>query len=410
MRFRSLVLTGSLLANAALAAVLAVRISHAAASASPATGRPAAGAASASPAPLADPATWSRLAATEPADFVARLRAAGFPPAVVRALTRAQVHERLRARYQALAEAVAANQPYWRPFTNNPKLNALSRALDREEAATVQQLLGPEPVDLAADQLAFLQHRYGNLPPAKLAQLQKLLADYDDLMGEVHDTTNEILLPEDRAKLALLQKERDADDARLFTPDELAEYELHHSSTANRLLQQLSAFDPTEDEFRALFALNRAVDTEYGNPGVLNPEQRRARAAALKQLAPQIEAALGPERYADYQQAIDPNYQQVFQLVTGLELPRTAAKQVVAVQKDIQQRTNALTADATLTPEQRQAQFAALNQEATAKLMASLGAAGLDAYKNGPGYWLQTLQQSATTPAAPSNSPAPPSR
>ena len=136
----------------------------------------------------------------------------------------------------------------------------------------------------------------------------------------------------------------------------------------------------------------------------------RARAAALKQLAPQIEAALGPERYADYQQAIDPNYQQVFQLVTGLELPRTAAKQVVAVQKDIQQRTNALTADATLTPEQRQAQFAALNQEATAKLMASLGAAGLDAYKNGPGYWLQTLQQSATTPAAPSNSPAPPSR
>jgi hypothetical protein len=400
MRFRSLVITGSLLANAALAALLAVRVSHGATSTAP-TARPSAITAPPVTSPLADPETWRRLDAAEPADFIAHLRAEGFPPAVIRAMAAAMVDERFRARHQAIAEAAAANRPYWRPFANDPKLNAANRALNREESAMLQQLLGPEALDLTADKLAFLQHRYGNLPSEKLAQLQKIIADYDDMMAEVHEATNEIILPEDRAKLALLQKERDADAGRLFTPDELTEYELHHSSTANRLLQQLSAFDPTEAEFRALFALNHAVDTEYGNPGVLSVEQRRVRSDALKQLAPQIEAALGPERYADYQQAIDPNYQQMFQLVTSLELPRTAAAQVVAVQKDIQQRTNALTADATLTPEQRQVQFAALNQEATAKLTASLGAAGLEAYKNGPGYWLQNLQQFATTPAAP---------
>jgi len=398
MKLPVLLLAGSLAANAALVTMLALRVSPAR---TPAAARHVDSVAS--PAPLADPETWRRLDAPEPADFIARLRAEGFPPALIRAMARVLVHEHFRARYQALAEAAAA-RPYWRgqgPFADDPKATAERRALAREAQAMLEQLLGPDALQPTADQLADWQHRFGDLPPVKLAQLKKILADYNDLVADVHAVAQEILLPEDRAKLALLQKERDADATNLFTPDELAEYELHHSSTANRLVQQLSAFDPTEQEFRALFALNRAVDVEYGNPGVLDPDQRRARAAALKALTPQIEAALGPDRFADYQQAIDPNYQQVFQLVTRLDLPTTAAAQVVAVQKDVEQRTTALRSDATLTPEQRQQQFATLNQEATARLTTSLGAAGVDAYKSSAGYWLQRLQHDATAPVPP---------
>ena len=45
-----------------------------------------------------------------------------------------------------------------------------------------------------------------------------------------------------------------------------------------------------------------------------------------------------------------------------------------------------------VTPDERAAQLAALNQEATNKLTQSLGARGFEAYKTNGGYWLQMLQ------------------
>jgi hypothetical protein len=410
MKLPSLLLAGSLVANVALATVLYLRATeHSSrfpdlATASPSAELPPVLAAN------VNPETWANLGAQEPADFVAGLRAEGFPPAVIRALVRQWVRDHFRARYEALAEAEAA-KPYWRKdgrFSTDAKLNAERRALGRESQAMLAELLGPDAVQPTPEELGALQHRFGNLPPAKLTQLQKITADYNDLTKQVSDAADGIMLPQDRATLALLQKERDADTAQLLSPDETMEYELHHSSTANRLLTQLAAFDPTEQEFRALFALNRAIDAEYGNPGVLSQEQRRARADALKQLTPKIEAALGPERFADYQQAIDPNYQQAVQLVTRLELPKETAAQLVAVQKDVTQRMAALSTDRTLSNDQRRAQIAALHEEATAKLTSALGPRGLQAYKDNSGAWLQDLQRAAIVrPAANPRGPAP---
>ena len=164
----------------------------------------------------------------------------------------------------------------------------------------LQSLLGVDGMQPTSDELAALQHRFGGLPPAKLVELQKIVADYTELSKETSEVANGILLPQDRATLALIRKESDADVARLLSADELTEYELHHSSTANRLQQQLSAFEPNEEEFRALFTINRVIDAEYGNPGVLSPEQRRTRLEAQKQLTSEIQAALGPERFAAY--------------------------------------------------------------------------------------------------------------
>lgn len=397
MKLPSLLLVGSLVANAALATVLYLRVSGPASPSAKAT--IASSAVKSVPATAAgvNPETWSQLGGQAPADFVARLRAEGFPPAVIRALARQAVREQLRSRYDALAVA-EGDKPYWRRdgrFTPDAKQNAERRALGRESQAMLEQLLGADALQPTAEELGSLQHRFGNLPPAKLTQLQKITADYNDLTKQVSDAADGILLPQDRATLALLQKERDADTARLLAPDEMMEYELHHSSTANRLLAQLVAFEPTEQEFRALFALNRAVDAEHGNPGVLSQEQRRARADAIKQLTPQIEATLGPERFAEYQRAIDPNYQQAVQLVTRLELPKTTAAQVYGVQQEVEQRLAAVRADRSLSIDQRQAKFAAIHQEATQKLTSSLGARGLEACRQNGGFWLQNLERSA---------------
>ncbi|MEO6567346.1 MAG: hypothetical protein ABIO94_01175, partial [Opitutaceae bacterium] len=282
MRSSSLLIASSLCVNVALAAVLFLRTSNVSSS----SGNPSVGArvdsrSAKSVAVTAgvDPATWNHLYSAEPTDFVARLRAEGFPLSVIRAMARQLVNEHFAARHQAIAKA-EAEKPYWRRdgiYATDAKLNAERRALGRDTQAMMQQLLGADALQPTADQLVALQQRFGNLPVAKLSQIQSITADYNDLSKQVSDAADGILFPQDRATLALLQKEREADIARLLSPEEMLEYELHHSSTANRLLAQTSAFDATEEEFRALFALNRAVDAEHGNPGVLSPEQRRAR-------------------------------------------------------------------------------------------------------------------------------------
>ncbi len=64
----------------------------------------------------------------------------------------------------------------------------------------------------------------------------------------------------DREKLALLNRERRADLERVLTPEELFEYDLRQGPTAMRLRSQLAAFQPTEEEYRAIFTVQHALD------------------------------------------------------------------------------------------------------------------------------------------------------
>jgi hypothetical protein len=405
MKFTSLLLAGSLIANLALVAVLAIRFSSGAGHALRGSSPPSVIAPAAVTIADVDPQTWNQLDAGEPASFAMRLRTAGFPPSLIRAIVDAHVRERFTDRYRALLEAEAA-KPYWRGgamgmYTGDPKINAARRALRHEEDALRKELLGAEADRVPDATLASLRQRFGDLPREKLVQLQKINADYNELTAEARDESGEIILPEDRARLALLQKERDADIARLLTPEEKAEYEFRHSTTANRVRSQLAAFNPTEAEYRALFALQRTIDVTYGNLNTLSPDERRLRNTAQRELIGQIEAALGPARFADYQQATDAAYQSVNQLVTRLELPPATTAQVVALQKEMLQRMNALQADRTIAGPQRQVQLAALSEEATRKLTTALGEAGLKAYRSSSGYWVQQLQQAARPPTPP---------
>ncbi len=182
----------------------------------------------------------------------------------------------------------------------------------------------------------------------------------------------------------------------MLTPQELENYELRRSSTASLLHSQLGTFKPTEEEFRAIFHATRAAENQFGSisPGG-GTQIQQIRTAVLDQ----AKILLTPERFADLKQATDPVYQQVNRLVARLELPASAAIQIVAVQQDIAKRAGALRADSSLSPAQRNIQLSGLLQEATTNLTAALGGArGLEAYKQYGGQWLQILQPRPVQP------------
>ena len=154
----------------------------------------------------------------------------------------------------------------------------------------------------------------------------------------------------------------------------------------------MSAFDPSEQEFRSIFALQRQFDLQNvnnGNPGDDTASQQRASAETALQA--QIRATLGEARYADYQRAQDGNFRQLASLTERLELPKETTVAVYNLSKDMQKRAQQINSDSTLNTEQRARALSDLAGEANTKITAALGQRGYDAYRENGGWWLRNL-------------------
>ncbi len=339
--------------------------------------------------------TWQSLVTgEEPTDWVKSLRAAGFPDSVINAVVSAQIHERYAARRAALQQKNV--DQFWSKTWNSwgggdPETRAALRALGREERAEIKRALGDAYAAHPEYQRA-MQRQFGDIPKEKIDALQIINEDYQELTSEIHQSANGYMLPEDREKLAFLEKEKRADLAAILTPQELQDYELRTSQTANSLRWQLTAFDPSEQEFRAIFDLQREFDLEFSNHRSNTDEAanelRRTAEAALQE---QIKTTLGEARYAEYQRAKDHNYQQLANLAQRLELPKENAVAVYDLSKDVEKRAQQIRGNSKLTTDARNEALAALAEEANAKVVDALGERGAEAYKENSGWWLRNL-------------------
>jgi hypothetical protein len=344
-----------------------------------------------------DGKTWSNLQTGDLKTLVERLRAAGFPPAVIRAIISAQIRERYAAQRVALL-GKQDETPYWqRPvYAYDAKVMAAIRDTYRQQIKETKELLGPDADSGNDVDRAWQRRLYGDLPVDKLDQMQSIVSDYSDLRNGIYSKANGVLLPEDRQQLAILETEQRADLAAALTPEELENYELRSSTTANAIRSQLSIFKPTEQEFRALFNATRAAEDQYGvlTNSPTNPDlAEKIRTAVLADLQTQI----SPERYAELQQATDPKYQMANRLVARLDLPASTAVDVVSIQQDALQRLSTIRRDTSPSSDQRNSQLAALAQDVTGKLNTTLTPRGLEAYKLYGGGWLQNLNPPVKT-------------
>jgi hypothetical protein len=205
------------------------------------------------------------------------------------------------------------------------------------------------------------------------------------------------------AQLKSLHAKKRARLAALLTPNELDEHELRSHRSVEGLHRVLGAFEPTEAEFRALFAVHRDFDANFRpNPDTTRSEMLAAEARLQSQFA----AALGPARYAEYQHVVDPASSRLNRLVARLGLPVSAAMQVTALKREVNERATALRANSTLDLIRRDGELAALAHDVGGKVSRILGARGLEAYQRYGGYWLDLIHPTQPT-SRPSSMPAP---
>lgn len=380
---------------ALLGTALAGRISSPAeASPPPAAVRPA----SPKAAPLVHAETWANLQPGDLRSLAQRLRDGGFPPDVVRAIVAAQLRESYAARLKAI-DPGAENRPFWKSYSFDPKVRAAQNQLHREQQKILRELFGAGADPNDSVNALYQGRRLDSVPAEKLDDVRRLLREFEDARQDIFNSfAGGVFGPEMQKRLNALDADHRESLARILTPQEFEDYQVRNSDSARNLRNELSAFNPTEAEFRAIHRLQFAFDQEFG--GVMysqpSPEDSRRRAEKHQQLREQIKATLGPTRAADYERASDYSYRQTSQLVARLELPPETTQQVYAIKSDLEGRMrDALRSNAGIDREQALAQYA---EEARTRITAVLGARGYEAYQQYGGTWLRSMQPRPAPP------------
>src|SRR5207247_678784 len=134
-----------------------------------------------------------------------------------------------------------------------------------------------------------------------------------------------------------LLHERNTIMKQVLTPAEFEQYEMNTLPAGTELARRVIGMDPTDDEFRAMFAI--AWDNWVETGGVIGvwravrvpPEQV---AAADARMNARLQETLGPDRYLDYQLATSETGQQLRNLAARYDLPRETLAQVFQLQRE----------------------------------------------------------------------------
>ncbi len=351
------------------------------------------------PVEAAGPA-WPRLATLELDQWVPRLREAGFPPHLVRALVAAEVRESHRAELEELAAQVTDFR-YWdhADIQYLPKLARASARLHDAINAEVDGLLGqPAPADPFRE--AIDRRRYGPLPSDVLTRLKAIESDYQDISAEIYQSNGSVMTPEDMKQLRYLEEEKARDFAELLTPEQLLEYKLRADQDANMLRNRLGIMHVTEEEFRLIYEANAALLEQGGGLqfGVWDPERQQAQSQALREA---VAAQLPPERMALLEQALDPQMSMINNIAARFDLSAQVARDARDVQSSTIQEVLKLRNDRALSEAEKQLKLDVMRDETVRKLQGMLGPDAYAAYEGMNGHWLKSFFAPAPRPTPP---------
>jgi hypothetical protein len=320
--------------------------------------------------------------------LTARMRAAGFPAGVIAEIARREIDARYEARVNALT-LLDPNTPFWK--TSPDAIAAASRRsvqisqLFQEREKAYRDAVN-DPFFFQDSALDIGQRRmWGDLPRAKLDRIQRIEDDYADMMSATRSAANGVLLAEDREKLDLLEREKQADIAALLSPEEVAEYKLRTGS--NGVASRLRLFNPSEAEYRVIAQAQIDVMTRLSSASV-TPDQRRE---ATQAFDTQIKAALGEARYAEYVVTTNPEFQQLSQMADADRLPASTTRQAFGLRDQVGRESGGIFDDPALDPAQKRAALQTLAQNTRNQLLALLGPTSGPAYVKIADSWLNNV-------------------
>lgn len=301
--------------------------------------------------------TWAELESTDFRTYIENLRKIACPEETIRTIIVAEVNALFERR--KITEIEVPERQWWK---SDPDMNALQaisdqlRQLDNQRRSLLNELLGPDwDPPITAQSLPAIRFDGPVLnqltPDRKAAVLKAEQQSQDAIAAAIKNSGDQLGLPE----AARLEATRRAELAKILTPPELEEYLLRYSDTAETLREEMSGFNATADEFRAIFRARDLFDrqlallgegTDKGTARQRN-ELQRARDLALTQSLP-------PERLPLYLMTQDPLFRNAQQQVEQNGGAPERVLPVYEIQQISQAEVARINNDASLSEEERE--------------------------------------------------------
>ena len=348
---------------------------------------------------------WNAVESDDYKKYIANLRSVGCPEETIRDIITADVNKLYDAKRKALA-GPKKKYEFWKPgimmgAPADPERTEKERALNKEKRVLLTELLGSAPEDkpdLLAGVSSQLDAMFDFLPAEKRGKVMEVMQDMQTKMQKA--MKNGAPDPEDMRKV---MKDMETEIGRVLTPEELLDYNLRFSVTANQMRMGLAGFEPNEQEFLELFKKRKAYDDEFGGAfGIglnLKGEEKARQDAAKKALDESVKAQLGDERYADYKRSEDFAYQAMFRAASREGLGKDVAVKAYDMKKFAEDQASKIRADQKLTADQRTAALRAIRDETERSVKGVLGEKGFAGYeRNNGAYWLKGIAPDAPAP------------
>ena len=336
---------------------------------------------------------WSQVESDDYRKYVAKQRAIGCPEETIRDIIVADVNKLFEARGQALAGLPAGKFEFWKraqPRGVNEEKVKQQIELAKEKRAVLKELLGVEVEDKTPLMPPSNERetRLSFLSKDKQQQLSELDATYN---AKVRSLMAGKLRPnkEDMENFRKLEAEKRAAVAQILTPQELEDYELNTSRTAEFMRMTLGDFQMSEQEFREVFKLRKQFEDQIGFSFGPDPDDPKRMAARLE-LDKQIRDIMGDQRYTEFTREQSWSTSSLQNVAKQYGVPKETAVQVFDLKPFVEEQATKLRLDSSLPVEQRQQALKMVQAETLKAIGEIIGAEAAQAYYR-EGMWIRNL-------------------
>jgi len=115
--------------------------------------------------------------------------------------------------------------------------------------------------------------------------------------------------------------------------------------------------------------------------------------AALEQIATQLKAALGEQRYADYVRSSNNEFQQLSRIAQGANIDNDTAIRTFNLRDSVSQESNRIYNDTTMNGDQKRSALLLLAQNTKTQIVSALGQTAGEAYIQAATRWLGAVER-----------------
>jgi hypothetical protein len=328
---------------------------------------------------------WRDVESTDFKQYMENLRAIGCPEETIRDLIIAEVNKMFAPRFTALAAETQRFEHWGRRSKSREGLTTQLRALQDERRALLRELLGTNDdphakwahVDL--DRLRE-EGKYSFLPGEKQEQVRAIMEKYQQQLESRNASRSDFPVGSDQSKL--LREQRQQELAQVLSPEELKEFSLRDSNTADSVRNRFGSVDITEAEYRKLYDLRKGYEDAQGAVAdYSDPEKVRQRGEARRQLEDAYKTALGEDRWTELQRQQDPTWRGLTEVAQQNNLSQSVIEQAWQSQRQTGEQVMRILEDRSIPREQRDALVQQLTGEYDRNLKALLGEQAYQNYK-----------------------------